>query len=170
MAKIIKSTDFVGKYAISQNSLGSNVLNAFIEKYEKQYLYDLLGKELAELFLSDITTPFTPPDTQIYLDIFNPLTVDYYTEELNSNGIKEMLLGFIYFEFVRTQTVKNTLTGNVIGQNEVSLQAEWNSTNIYLNYNEGVKTYRVIQIYVEQNSAIYPTYKGKFKSLNNWYV
>ena len=87
-----------------------------------------------------------------------------------SNGIKEMLLGFIYFEFVKTQSVHNTTTGNVIAQNEVSVQADWNSTEVYNNYNEAINSYRAIQIYINENSSIYPEYNGKMKVKAHWSI
>ena len=170
MSKIIRTTDFVGMYAISQNSNSTAVLQSYIDKYETLYIYDLLGKELGDLFLADIGTPFNPPLTAKYLTIYNALSIDFVNMEARSNGIKEMLIGFIYFEYVRKNTVKNTLVGNVIAANEVSSQSDWNNTNIYFNYNEAVRTYNSIQIYIEQNSGNYPEYNGNIKKYSNWAI
>ncbi len=162
MAKIVQTTDFIGKYAISQNNFNTTDLQAFIDKFESKYIYDLLGVTLGDLLLDDITTDFTEPDTQIYKDIFNSLNQD--EPLVRSVGIKNMLLGFIYFEYVRTQTVQNTLVGNVVSQNEVSSVVDWSSTGVYSNYNEAIGTYRAIQCYVLDNSATYPEFKGLMKT------
>lgn len=162
MAKILQTTDFTGKYAISQNNFNVADLQAFIDKYESKYVYDLLGVELGNLLLADINTNFSPPDTTKYATIFNILSQD--DPLVRSNGIKEMLLGFVYFEFVRTQTVQNTLTGNVLNQNEVSVNVDWSSTGVYANYNEAVITYSGIQVYVLDNFGTYPEFKGLMKS------
>jgi hypothetical protein len=163
MAKIIQTTDFTGKYAISQNNFNTTDLQAFIDKFESKYIYDLLGVTLGTAFLSDIAvTTFLPPVTAKYLTIYNPINQD--EPLVRSIGIKNMLLGFIYFEFVRTQTVQNTLTGNVLNQNEVASVVDWSSTGVYSNYNEAVETYRFIQSYVLDNSATYPEFKGLMKT------
>ena len=163
MAKILQTTDFTGKYAISQNNFNTSDLQAFIDKYESKYVYDLLGVELGTLLLADIAvSTFLPPVTAIYATIFNVLSQD--EPLVRSNGIKEMLLGFVYFEFVRTQTVQNTLTGNVLNQNEVATIVDWGSTGVYTNYNEAITTYRGIQCYVLDNLTVYPTFKGLMKT------
>lgn len=163
MAKILQTTDFTGKYAISQNNFNEADLQAFIDKYESKYVYDLLGVELGTLLLADIAaSTFLPPVTAIYATIFNVLSQD--EPLVRSNGIKEMLLGFVYFEFVRTQTVQNTLTGNVLNQNEVATVVDWSSTGVYANYNEAITTYRGIQCYVLDNLTVYPTFKGLMKT------
>jgi hypothetical protein len=170
MSKIIKTTDFVGIYAISQNSNSTTVLQSYIDKYETLYIYDLLGKELGDLFLADISPAYSNPATLKYLTIYNSLSIDFINNEVRSNGIKEMLIGFIYFEYVRKNTVKNTLVGNIIAANEVSTQSDWNNTNIYLNYNEAVRTYNSIQTYIEQNLGNYPEYNGNIKKYSNWAI
>ena len=162
MAKILQTTDFTGKYAISQNNFNTSDLQAFIDKYESIYVYDLLGVELGNLLLDDITTDFTPPVTTKYATIFNVLSQD--DPLVRSNGIKEMLLGFVYFEFVRTQTVQNTLVGNVLNQNEVSVNVDFANTVVYLNYNEAIRTYRGIQCYVLDKFTDYPEFKGLMKT------
>lgn len=165
MGKIVKTTDFVGKYSISQNSFNGSDLQAFIDKYEKVYLRDLLGLVLGDLLYADIAAnTFLAPPTARYTVLFNAIAQELNGCDVISDGIKEMLLGFIYWEFVRQATVQNTTTGNVIAQNEVSAQADWSSTNIYDNYNEAIKSYRAIQIYINTNSSTYPEFNGKMKS------
>jgi hypothetical protein len=168
MAKIVQTTDFIGKYTITQSSNTITILQAFIEKYEKIYLYDLLGVALGNLLLADISTPFTVPSTLKYSNIFNPISQD--TPLIRTNGIKEMLVGFIYFEYCKQSTVKHTITGYVIGDNEVSNQVDINSTPIYGNYNEAVNTFKCIQCYINANSSDYIDFKGTYKCYNSWAI
>lgn len=171
MGKIVRVTDFVGKYSISQNQFNTTDLQAFIDKYEKKYLYDLLGITLGDLLYADIATiTFLPPTTAIYADLFNSFALLINGFDTISNGIKEMLIGFIYWEFTKSQSVSNTLTGNVVQENEVSIQANWNQTEIYNNYNESINTYRSIQIYINKNLAVYPDRNGKMKSYAHWFL
>jgi len=163
MAKIVQTTDFIGKYAISQINFNTSDLQAFIDKYESIYVYVLLGVELGGVLLAYIAaSTFLPPVTAKYATIFNILSQD--EPLVRSNGIKEMLLGFVYFEFVRTQTVQNTLVGNVLNQNEVSVNVDFANTVVYLNYNEAIRTYRGIQCYVLDNLSTYPEFKGLMKT------
>jgi len=166
--KIVQTSDFVGKYAVTQNSFNTFDLTDFIEKYELNYLYDLLGVELGGLMYSGITTPYTPPTSTIYQTIFNPLNLD--ENQIRSKGIKEMMLGFIFFEYTRTQNVVNTGTGNVSAQNEVSTIAIWGHTDIYNIYNSSIDTYKAIQKYISYNESIYPTFKGICKEYTSNFV
>ncbi len=173
MSKIVQISDFVGKYAIASNSFTSDALQPYIDKFELSYLRDLLGVDLTDLLLADITTPFAEPDTTIYKTIYNELAIDdsgLFCKQLRSIGIKNMLLGFIYFEYVRQQPVKNTITGNVIAQNEASTQAKWGETDIYNIYNESVNAYKAIQYYLEQNLTDYPTYNGLVKHYTSQFI
>lgn len=167
MSKIIQTTDFVGKYSITQNSFGVADLQSFIDKYEKVYLYDLLGISLGDLFYADISTPFTAPNTLIYTTLFNAKYSDNdnanIINQIRSNGVKEMILGFVYFEYIRNQNVTNTSNGNVIASNEVSVSAKWSETGIYEVYNEAIKTYRSIQTYILNNLTVYPLFNGAIK-------
>ncbi len=169
MGKIVKTTDFVGKYSISQNSYNSDDLQAFIDKYEKVYLRDLLGLTLGDLLYADITA-YNPPATARYLVLFNPIAQEINNCDVISDGIKEMLIAFIYWEFVKTQASSVAVIGNVSPQAEVSTGVDFNSTEVYNIYNVGIASYRAIQIYINNNSSTYPEFKGKMKVKNSWFV
>lgn len=162
MAKIVKISDFIGEFALQQSQFTN--LQSFIDKYEKHYLNELLGLELSDLLYADIVSPSVVPITAMYLTIFNHLVYENSCEQNISFGIKEMLVGFIYWDFVRTNGIKLTVNGYVNQQSEVSTPVDWNNTNIYTIYNMTVKTYRAIQIYVINNFATYPEFKGVMKS------
>lgn len=168
MGKIVQTSDFIGKYAITQNSFNTAYLQDFIDRFETTYLYDLLGVELGGLMYSSIVTPYTPPTPTELATIFFPLNSD--EPYIRSKGIKEMLLGFIFFEYTRTQNVVNTGTGNVTAQNEVSVVANWGHTDIYNNYNSSINTYKAIQEYISYNATTYPLFKGVCKSHTSQFV
>lgn len=169
MGKIVKPADFVGKYSISQNSFNTTDLQAFIDKYEKVYLRELLGLTLGDLLHADIT-PFNPPATARFQDIFNPIALEINNCDIISDGIKEILTCFIYWEFVKSQSVSNSVTGVVAAQNEVSSQVDFNKTEVYNIYNLGIDNYRAIQVYINNNSSTYPEFKGKMKVKNAWFI
>lgn len=154
---IVSKSDFIGNYFISQKLYDD--LDLYIEKYEKQYLINLLGAELYKLFISDLDSNFEPT-TVIYQTIYNEILTDYNTCLINSEGIKKMLIKFIYFEYVRDNQQKNTTNGTVVNNAELGI----NVNPIYSvarAYNEACDSVYAIQFYIKQNIANYPTYNGR---------
>lgn len=159
---IVLNSDFVGKYEINVNQYNETLIDAYIAKYEKQYLLKLLGATLYGLFVADLTGTPEEPQTAIYVTIFESFEID--NEGLNnilvSNGIKEMLTGFIYYHL----TLDNQQSQTSIGV--VSPNAE-NGTMIAMNsitnsrYNDNVETFRAIQEYIMLNSTDYPDFNGQ---------
>jgi len=169
MGKIVKTTDFVGKYKISQNGYAETDLQAFIDKYEKVYIRRLLGITLGDLFYADIAvSTFLPPVTARYTVLFNAIAQELNGCDVISNGVKEMLIGFIYWEYVRFTQTQNTLNGSVVQENETAVQVDLASTPIYDNYNEAIDSYTAIQYYVNYNKADYPEYNGQCLSKAHW--
>ena len=67
---IVVNTDFKGEYNVSKNCY--DLIDFYIEKYEKKYLTKLLGAELYALFIADLTvTDPQVPQTQRFIDIFD---------------------------------------------------------------------------------------------------
>ena len=66
---ILDIDDFIGEYTITEDCFNDNL--PYIEKYEEQYLVDLLGGELYGLFIADLT-PTTPqiPQTARFTNLF----------------------------------------------------------------------------------------------------
>ena len=81
-----------------------------------------------------------------------------------------MLVGFIYFEYTRFQKIQNTITGNVNAQNEVSTMASWGETNIYINYNKAIDSYKAIQYHISLNEANYADYNGVCKGYTSEFI
>lgn len=170
MAKIVQISDFKGEYAITMNAFSGTHLQSFIDKYELIYLRDLLGIDLSDALYTDITTPFTAPSNVIYSKIFNKLAYDKDYRQIVSNGIKEMLVGFMFFEYTRFQQIQNTITGNIQANNEVSTPASWGQTSVYNNYNKAIDTYRSIQYYVCENTTDYPLFNGIHKGYTSQFI
>jgi len=162
MGILINTSDFVGKYAIAQNSFSK--LGQFITDYETNYLYDLLGKTLGDAFITSVVNNL--PVGAPYLAIYNVIELDLNCSVERNQGMKNMLLGFIYYEFMRKDPIKSTITGQVLNSNENSTPIfdSWGMTNIY---NSSVNDYQIIQYYINQNLTDYTDYKGKHKGYAN---
>lgn len=168
MGLIIVKADFTGKYKIAQNNFSD--IDSYISKYEELYLKELLGVELFNLFKADVVS--YAPVTTIYLNIFNPISEDDTDNETIriSDGIKEILLGFIFFEFMKDDKFKATPSGIVAGQSENNRETSFAENNIYEKYNIAVNSYHTIQWYIEilNNKVDYPTYNGQEKDIASW--
>ena len=164
MGLLIVKGDFVGKYALATSTKGNDNIDAYIVEYEEQILIDLLGLELFELFKADVNVSTKKPNTDIYLALYDRLNFEYCNRLLTSFGIKNILLSIIYFYYVRDNTAKQTVNGDVKIQTEVSQPAD--QTYLLLRYNEAIMAYSVIQRYcLENETDVYPTFKGTYKQV-----
>jgi hypothetical protein len=151
---IVERADFVNKFEI--HTMGSNdaKLQAYIDRYEVDYLVDLFGVELYNLFIDNI-------EDVIYAKLLDPILFQTNCGKIyNSKGIKDMLLGFIYFEYQRDSRVQQTINSAVKIKSNVSDRADILSMNLYGRFNESVETFKAIQEYLQENSTDYPAFMG----------
>jgi hypothetical protein len=160
---MVTAAEFTGKYAIAQNLYSE--LSSYITKYQDMYLINLLGAALYRLFKADQELP-SEERNPIYQALIDPILEDYEGKIMRSEGIKEMLKGFIYFEYCREQKYKNTPSGTVVNSAEISKESS--DSYIYGRYNEAIDSYRVIQWYITENKADYPTFNGVSKGFASW--
>jgi hypothetical protein len=158
---MILVSDFVGKYELSISQYNSDLIASYINKYEKEYLIKLFGKALYDLFIADLDPNTSLPTTTIYQTLYNPLYIDTYINgESESKGIKEMLIGFIYYHYTIDSQQQQTSVGVTAPKSENSEGINLNSISIS-RFNDNVQSYKTIQSYIQQNSSDYPTFNGK---------
>lgn len=160
MGILIRSTDFIGKYKISANTAQLAELDNFISQYETNFLYDLLGKTEGDAFIATVVN--YQPVGAAYLAIYNVIEIELSCRVIRNEGMKNMMLGFIYFERMRKSPIQSTVTGQVVMTNENSLPAfdNWGMTS---RYNNSIDDYQIIQYYINQHLTDYPNYKGSYK-------
>lgn len=154
------NTDFTGYHKISTNNFTQAELTSYITKYESVYLKELMGVALYNLFVASISSGLP---TGVYLTIYNAFSEDSEScsnKILISDGMKEMLKGFVFFEYTRNQPIENTTVGNVKNVNENSEVVNGWKAGITEKYNRAIDTYKAIQSYIEENLTDYPTYNG----------
>lgn len=158
---ILQDSDFSsGEYAIPQSKFTK--LSAYIAKYEKTYLIDLLGVEFYDLFIADLTptTPQVPQDAD-YLFIFNPFAVQINDCNIESRGIKEMLKALVFFHFMREDVIRKTTFGATKQKAEVADNVGYDF-NLIDAYNNAFEIAGAIQHYIEYNNGTYPAYNGDY--------
>ena len=156
---IVINSEFVGKYALNLNQYNIDKIDLYIEKYEKYYLSHMLGAELYALFMADLDVN-NEPQTPIYENIFNSFIRDCNSTVSISNGIKEMLLGFIYYEISSDLIVNQTSIGGTKPKNENSTVMGKN-TSITTRFNEAADTCKAIQCYILDNIVNYTKFNGQ---------
>ena len=157
---LLTTDDFTDKYELSTGMYDTMKLQSYIQKYEERYLVHLLGASLYNDFISDLDN--NVPRSIDFQNIFNPFNEDltsyvgvyglyesgYGNRILESEGIIELLKGFIYFEYAKDLMNQQTPYGNVKQRAENSVVVDSPHSLIYGRYNEAIKTYRAIQEYI----------------------
>lgn len=160
MANILDIADFdSGKSEINYNSYQEVNLQAYIDRYEKEYLIELLGVTEYNAFIADLVSGV--PQSAKYLVIYNSLAVEINSCNITTNGMKEMLKGFIYFHYVRDNMVNQTTVGSKQTESENSKNISATSAFIQSRFNDSVDDFKNIQYYIEENDGDYTDYNGQ---------
>lgn len=165
MASITTPADFNGQYSINRNKNNEASIQACIDSVEELVLLELFGVDFKDIVLQGVVD-----EVVIYENLYNPFNFQDSCDRIwQSKGIKEMLLGFVYWEWFATHSVAVVLDGQRENESENSKSASSLKANNEKRYNDAVKTYRAIQAYINENLDIYPEFKGKGKLLMNWF-
>lgn len=162
---ITSTSDYIGQYTINLNKHNVNNVQACIDSVEELALLELFGVDFKDIVLQGVVD-LDP----IYEQLYNPFVFQDSCDRIwQSKGVKEMLLGFVYFEWFATHSVAVVLDGQRENESENSKVASSLRANNEKRYNDAVKTYRAIQAYINENLDIYPEFKGQGKLLMNWF-
>ncbi len=157
-----------GKFELHTGAYDVARLQYYIDKYEKRYLTELLGVDLYNEFEADVTLGGGTPTEPRFIEIFEPLQVDYNWTILYSDGMVEMLKGFIYYEYIKDQISQMTPIGMVTPSGENSRDSNSLYYQMYTRYNDAVRMYKAIQEFITNNSSDYDEFNGMRKMLITW--
>lgn len=148
---ILTTSDFsnYGKFELHTGQFDNQRLQNYIDKYESRYLKQLFGVELYNQFNVDLLNNF--PQSPNFAFIFDAFATDYHYEIVDSDGVVEMLKGFIYFEYSKDLINQMTPFGNVNPKSENSDVASTIYSQIYTRYNDAIRTFRAIQHHIYHN-------------------
>jgi hypothetical protein len=151
----LSPSNFTGKYELHTGMYDVTKLQAYIDKYEGRYLRQLFGVDLYNSFMSDIDQQTNEPKSPNFQYIFNPFAEDVTLYSmLDSDGILEMLKGFIFFEYAKDLLNQMTPFGNVRQRAENSTAILALQSQSYNRYNEAIRTFRAIRDYIYLNFDI----------------
>lgn len=164
-----QQTDYKGYYQISGNSFSATELDLYINREEPERLRDLLGCTLYDLFVADLVG--NVPQSARFLAIFNPICDDdgnTYGLQYRSEGMVEMLKGFVYYSYVKQSDFANVISGNIKNAYSNSQQARGVEFNLDGRYNRAIISYQAIQWFICDNISTYPEYNGISKEVVTW--
>lgn len=150
---IVKKEDFTGLYKVSQSKYTN--MDEYIERFEKYYLLRLMGSDLYDLFKADLTGDPEVPQAARFISLFDPFNLDDGNCMRESEGIKKMLIQFIYFHYTRDTYHTHTVGGHV-RDNQTATNNLVYEANLEEAYNKGVRNFREIQWYIDDSFADYP--------------
>jgi hypothetical protein len=158
---ILKESDFkTGHLQISQNDYSD--LESFIsESTENSYLKKILGTTLGADLISDLSgDPSTPTSTK-WINIFNSFDVDFNGFSEPCAGIREILKGLIYRDFVSQQSIINQTAGN----KSIRIEASDNEdiikkSSVY--YNRSVREIDLLMFYIFKDPVNYQNPKPSY--------
>ncbi len=152
-----------GVYALPLNDQYTKTFMAFVAEYEPIYLQDLLGCELSKLLIADLTAS-NIPQADRFKSIWNPFCIDEDCDTLlRSEGIVEMLNGFIYWEYGKTLTNILGKSGSKRNNDENSNDVPDSGTELLPNYYRSIEAYQAIQDFICLNESDYPEFNGQMK-------
>jgi hypothetical protein len=150
----INNVDFKGKFELTLGEFTSQKLTDYIGRYQNEFTIELLGVELYDLYVANSGNPE-------FVIIEDPLIFQSNCGKIyKSLGMKDMLLGFIYFMYGRDLPTQQTVTGAVKQSNENSMPPSNVNALLWQRYNESVQSYEAIQAYIRENIDTYPTFRG----------
>lgn len=174
----LQPSDFVGKVAQGKNEFTEPKQQLYFDRYEKRYLQDLLGCTMYDEFIADLDTapnitPASVPTSQKFLDIFNEFCIDDGVGsgcQRKSEGIKEMLKFFLFWEYARDNQFAMAITGATENNFSNSTLIKLAKTQAYENYNTAIETYQAIQWFIldNPNAHDYSNYNGESKDFTSW--
>jgi hypothetical protein len=154
---ILTPQDFTGKYKLHTGMYATPDIQAYIDKYVPRYLRELLGVDLYDSFVLDFDNVLNTPRSKNFKKIYFPLAEDIVlTQMIVSDGIKEMLKGFVYWEYSRDLMTTQTVYGEVQQKAENSSVVSSVNSLMWERYNEAIRTFNSIRNWIIIHWNDYP--------------
>ena len=159
---ILSTTDFATGYVkISQNQNTIQDLQTYITTAkENSYIKDILGVELGEAFIADLSGDPSEPITAKFQLIFDFFTFSDHGLNEKCIGLKEILKYLVYNDYTSQQKTLNQAGGNSRVQTEASIDEGLVDKTTFI-YNRAAMQICSLQYFVSQDPVLYPGYYGQ---------
>lgn len=164
---ILSTADFTGWYWIpvtTGTDQSEEILQDFIDRYERNAIRELLGVELGDLFITDLANASQEARFAAIEDAFAYDDPNGSSTQYISQGIAEYLKAYVYYRYVSDRQARNTHGGVAFNTNEAQNVADMHNAYRYAEkrWNEALETVAAIQWYcADYQKADYPEYNGQ---------
>lgn len=165
---LLEIGDFKGFHSLAISIDNTPILQSFIDRFEESYIKRILGVELGQKFIDDIRgedsdSSSIEPRFQAIIDPF--IKQDCNRSIMESKGMRDLLAGLIYYEFVFSNQMKHTQSGATLNQSEVSDTATPQEAALFAEqkYNASLPSVYAIQwLCGTENFKDYPEFAGTY--------
>ena len=163
---LLSTTDFKGgKYDIpdSDGIYTGTYLQQAIDRYEKIYIYKLLGVALGDLIITWLAASRSPANAN-YVKVVDGFSMDDADcgGVIVSSGMKEYLKAAIFYEYVKNSLLTSQPAVIQPMAEKSTTQGPGSTMRFAENKFNGVmNTIEAIQYYCELNSSAFPTFNGQ---------
>jgi hypothetical protein len=169
MSLLVTVADFTGYYILNFNTANTPIIQDYIDRYEKQYILDLLGVELGLLFIADLAN--VSQDVRFTV-LQEPFDLTHNEEDQSSRGMVDYLTAMILYEYVSSRQAKPTDNGIARDINEAQTIVSPTDAARYAanKFNEAIDTVEAIRWYCKVYAPatypstperLYPEFNGK---------
>lgn len=164
MAILLSKTDFIGgKYDIpdASGAYTKNDVQEAIDKYEKKYIYLLIGVTEGDRIIAYLAASRLPANTD-YNKILDPFNEDSDCGIVTSAGMEEYLKACIFYEYIKNG-LKTSQAGVVKSDSETAIVQTPAGTMRFAEskFNDILDTIEAIQWYCLNNQSAFPDFNGQ---------
>lgn len=162
---IVNISDFKGRYTIAQSEQPNvaSVVQAYIDRYEPEYLKKVLGVTLYQQYNAGILA-----NNAVYLAIRNGDNyTDYYGDIAFYDGLKQPIINFIYFHYLKDNTTFTTGSGEKVIDKAIavsSIDKQVRAWNEMVEVNKKLRWYLYSKAVIFGNITFY--YNEMFHPIN----
>jgi hypothetical protein len=169
----IEASDFKGKYKLAQDPSNQTITTNVIAEMRDTLIRKIYGAVMGDQVITYVDANFTPSNPLLDT-VINPFALDLETyccdkEEsmIESIGLKNVLLGFIYYQRACDMKLQmQSVGGEIRPKTENSTNDMLPEAKMIQRYNDSVKSIRSIQRFIRDNISDYPDYNGQKFLLN----
>jgi hypothetical protein len=172
---LVSVEDFIGFHKLATVGADDDLIQVYIDRYEKQYIRQIFGVELGDLVIQAIedATDSSPYETR-FANIINEFVAQSDCSVIyDSKGLMDILMSMIFYHYVADTQIKSARAGITQNLAEVSIiQSPGNATRFAeKKWNDSMESVAAIQWRcVTETPADYPEYDGiklkyKFNSI-----
>lgn len=165
----IESSDFAGKYKLSQDTANQTITTRVIGEMRDGLIRRVFGSIMGNEIIAYLDTT-TPPVNTEFDNVINPFSEDLTNSccfhegnsMIESIGLKNVLIGFIYYQRACDMRLQmQSVGGETRPKTENTTNDMLPESKMIQRYNDSVNSVWAIQKYICEHKEDYPDYNGQ---------